>query len=87
MYRGTDLVARRRHRPLARAPESRDRRRALKAVLDEAAEADKTVRLRVESLNRAVRLYERLGFASIGTDGAHIEMEYVPWSPNEGHSF
>ena len=55
----------------------------LKAVLDEAAEAGKPVRLHVESFNRAVTLYRRLGFAPIGTHGAHIEMEFVPSIPNQ----
>jgi GNAT superfamily N-acetyltransferase len=59
----------------------------LKAVLDEATEAVKTMRLRVESLNRAVRLYERLGFGSIGTVRARMEMEFAPGITNKGHSF
>jgi ribosomal protein S18 acetylase RimI-like enzyme len=78
VHRGTDLI---RVVDIGLLPEHRNRGiggALLKAVLDEAAEADKTVRLRVESLNRAVRLYKRLDFASIGTDGAHIEMEFVP---------
>jgi ribosomal protein S18 acetylase RimI-like enzyme len=50
----------------------------VKAVLDEAANAGKPVRLHVESSNRAVRFYQRLGFAPIGTQGVHIGME---WSP------
>ena len=53
----------------------------LKAVLDEAAEAGKPVRLHVESFNRAVRLYERLGFGPIRTDGIHVEMEWSPRIP------
>ena len=46
-------------------PEYRNRGIAgalLEAVLDEAAESGKPVRLHVDSSNRAVRLYERLGF-------------------------
>lgn len=85
LHRGTELI---RVVDIGLLPEHRNQGiggALLKAVLDEAAEADKTVRLRVESLNRAVRLYERLDFASIGTDGAHIEMEFVPRIPNEGH--
>jgi GNAT superfamily N-acetyltransferase len=58
----------------------------LKAVLDEAAEAGKPVRLHVELFNRAVRLYERLGFAPIGTQGVHIEMECIPVIPAESRS-
>jgi GNAT superfamily N-acetyltransferase len=85
LHRGTDLI---RVVDIGLLPEHRNQGiggALLKAVRDEAALADKTVRLRVESMNRAVRLYERLGFASIGIDGAHIEMELVPRSPNEGH--
>jgi ribosomal protein S18 acetylase RimI-like enzyme len=50
----------------------------LQAVLNEADAARKPVRLHVATFNRAVRLYERLGFASISSDGIHFEME---WSP------
>jgi ribosomal protein S18 acetylase RimI-like enzyme len=57
----------------------------LKAVLDEGTETGKPVRLQVEMFNRAIRLYERLGFTPIGTDGVHIEMEYVPGIPDQGH--
>ena len=32
----------------------------------------------VSNFNRAVRFYQRLGFAPIGTQGVHIGME---WSP------
>jgi ribosomal protein S18 acetylase RimI-like enzyme len=87
LHRGTDEI---RVVDIGLLPEHRNQGiggALLKAVLDEAAEAGKPVRLHVESFNRAVRLYERLGFASIGTDGAHIEMEYLPSIPDEGHSF
>ncbi len=53
----------------------------LEAVLDEAAESGKPVRLHVESSNRAVRLYERLGFRPIRIDGIHVEMEWAPRTP------
>jgi ribosomal protein S18 acetylase RimI-like enzyme len=85
LHRGTELI---RVVDIGLLPEHRNQgigSALLKAVLDEAAEADKTVRLRVEKLNRAVRLYERLDFTSIGTDGAHIEMEFVRRMPNECH--
>jgi GNAT superfamily N-acetyltransferase len=87
LYRGTDEI---RVVDIGLFPEHRNQGiggALLKAVLDEAAEAGKAVRLHVESFNRAVRVYERLEFASIGTDGAHIEMEYVPSIADEGHSF
>jgi ribosomal protein S18 acetylase RimI-like enzyme len=48
----------------------------LSAVLTEAAESESPVRLRVEPFNRALRLYERLGFVRVGTAGLHIEMQW-----------
>jgi GNAT superfamily N-acetyltransferase len=81
LHRGTNLI---RVVDIGLLPEHRNQGiggALLKAVQDEAADGNKPVRLRVESLNRAVRLYERLDFASIGTDGAHIEMEFVPGIP------
>jgi ribosomal protein S18 acetylase RimI-like enzyme len=53
----------------------------LKAVLDEAAETGKPIRLHVESFNRALRLYERLGFRPVGINGIHLEMQWA--LPNE----
>jgi GNAT superfamily N-acetyltransferase len=50
----------------------------LKAVLNEAAEAGKPVRLHVESFNRALKLYERLGLRPVRIDGIHVEMEWDP---------
>jgi GNAT superfamily N-acetyltransferase len=50
----------------------------LRAVLDEAAETGRPVRLHVESFNRAATLYRRLGFGPIRTDGIHVEMEWAP---------
>ncbi len=52
----------------------------LKAVMDEAAEARKSVRLHVESSNRAGRLYQRLGFRPVGIDGIHVAMVWDPRS-------
>jgi GNAT superfamily N-acetyltransferase len=86
LHRGTDLI---RLVDIGLLPAHRNQGiggALLKAVLDEAAEAGKPVRLHVESCNRAVSLYARLDFASIGTDGAHIEMEYLPSIPDGGHS-
>jgi ribosomal protein S18 acetylase RimI-like enzyme len=87
LHRGTDLI---RVVDICLLPEHRNQGiggALLRAVLDEATETGKAVRLHVESFNRAVRLYERLDFASIGTDGVHIEMEYDPSIADEGHSF
>jgi ribosomal protein S18 acetylase RimI-like enzyme len=55
----------------------------LKAVQDEAAEAGKPIRLHVESFNRAVKLYERLGFRPVGINGIHVEMQWAPDLPPE----
>ncbi len=54
------------------------------AILDEAAEAGKPVRLHVDVSNRAQRLYQRLGFLPIGARGLHLEMEFVPNIPAKG---
>ena len=50
----------------------------LKGVLMESERAGKTVRLAVRSDNRAVRLYQRLGFATTGSDGLQHFMERRP---------
>lgn len=52
----------------------------LEAVLAEAAEAGKPVRIHVESFNPAMRLYERLGFRKIDENGVYHMME---WSPDD----
>lgn len=48
------------------------------AVLTEAAGAGKPVRLHVERSNPALRLYQRLDFATIGDQGVHFLMEWTP---------
>ena len=58
----------------------------LQAVLNEADEARKPVRLHVATSNRAVKLYEALGFAPISTDGIHLEMEWSPRIPREKYT-
>ncbi len=50
----------------------------LNAVVEEASEAGKPVRLHVEAFNRAVKLYERLGFRRVAINGIHVEMEWGP---------
>lgn len=47
-------------------------------LLDEARIADKPVRLHVEKMDRAIRLYERLGFKIIAEKEMHFFMEYKP---------
>ena len=49
----------------------------VKALLEEAAGAGKTVRLHVLAASAAVNLYERLGFKKIRDDGTYLEMNWV----------
>jgi ribosomal protein S18 acetylase RimI-like enzyme len=44
----------------------------------EASQVGKPMRLHVEFFNRALRLYERLGFSKIGEIGVYYEMEWRP---------
>ncbi|MBV8201999.1 MAG: GNAT family N-acetyltransferase [Acidobacteria bacterium] len=53
----------------------------LRELLTEAAAAGKPVRIHVESMNPALRLYERLGFRRIGDFGIYLLME---WTGAEG---
>jgi len=48
----------------------------LKAILDEARAAARTVILHVEQYNPARRLYERLGFEALGSNGVYERMEW-----------
>jgi ribosomal protein S18 acetylase RimI-like enzyme len=50
----------------------------LKGILEEAAQAGKLVSIHVERFNPAMRLYERLGFSTVGEHGVYYLME---WSP------
>jgi ribosomal protein S18 acetylase RimI-like enzyme len=50
----------------------------VQALLDEAQQAGKPVRLHVTPTNRAARWYARLGFKPIGETPTHLSME---WSP------
>jgi GNAT superfamily N-acetyltransferase len=50
----------------------------IRKIIDEANETGKPVRLHVQRFSRAVRLYERLGFARISDTGTYFVME---WSP------
>lgn len=50
----------------------------LQDVLDEAAAARKRVGIHVVRENRAVALYERLGFRPVGEHGMHLRMEWEP---------
>lgn len=52
----------------------------IKGLFDEATLAGKAVRLHVLKTNRAMRLYERLGFRTINERGMHLQMQ---WTPHE----
>jgi ribosomal protein S18 acetylase RimI-like enzyme len=47
----------------------------LSTVLEEAAAAGKRVTIHVARDNRALRLYERLGFRRVGEHGVHLRLE------------
>ena len=52
----------------------------MEQVMDEAARAQKSVKLHVEKFNPARRLYDRLGFSPIGDNGIYLEMVWKPGS-------
>jgi ribosomal protein S18 acetylase RimI-like enzyme len=47
-------------------------------VLERGAKAGKAVTIHVESFNPALRLYERLGFQKVDTNGAYYLMRWTP---------
>lgn len=66
---------------IALLPEYRDRGIGtflLQNLLTEAAQARKPVRLQVIQVNRAFRLYQRLGFSTVNDNGIHFAMEWLP---------
>jgi ribosomal protein S18 acetylase RimI-like enzyme len=50
----------------------------LRDVLERGAKAGKPVTIHVESFNPALRLYERLGFTKIDTNGVYFLMRWTP---------
>lgn len=56
----------------------------LRDLLAEAAAAGKPLRIHVEQVNPALRLYERLGFKRIGDTGVYYLMEWKAAAPAEG---
>ncbi|HEX8104175.1 MAG TPA: GNAT family N-acetyltransferase [Solirubrobacteraceae bacterium] len=50
----------------------------LRRLVDEAATAGKRLSIHVERNNRAMSLYERLGFRSVGEEGVYLRMEWDP---------
>lgn len=52
--------------------------RLLQGVLDRGAAAGKPVSIHVERFNPALRLYERLGFQEVDTNGIYFLMKWTP---------
>jgi ribosomal protein S18 acetylase RimI-like enzyme len=50
----------------------------IRKIMDEGAAAGKPVRIHVERMNPALRLYERLGFVQIADLGVYLFMEWPP---------
>ena len=66
---------------IALLPEYRDRGIGsflIQNLLAEASQAVKPVRLQVIQFNRALQLYQRLGFSKVGDNGTHFLMEWQP---------
>jgi ribosomal protein S18 acetylase RimI-like enzyme len=66
---------------IALLPQYRGRgigKKLMQDILDQAAEAEKTVRIHVEQNNPAMRLYDRLGFDKVGDTGVYYLMEWIP---------
>jgi ribosomal protein S18 acetylase RimI-like enzyme len=64
---------------IALVPEIRGKglgRILLQEILDEAAASGRSVSIHVEHFNPAMRLYERLGFRHIDTNGVYDRMEW-----------
>jgi GNAT superfamily N-acetyltransferase len=52
--------------------------RLLHEVLDRGAKAGKPVTIHVEAFNPALRLYKRLGFEQVDTNGVYLLMRWTP---------
>ena len=50
----------------------------LRAIMGEAEDSSRAVRIYVESFNPSLKLFERLGFSSVETSGLHQLMEWRP---------
>ncbi len=50
----------------------------LAELMDEATEMGKRLSIHVERDNRALALYERLGFEAVGETGVYLRMEWTP---------
>jgi len=56
----------------------------LRSLIEEASRARKPLRIHVEQFNPALRLYQRLGFQTKGTNGVYFLMELWPETNGEG---
>lgn len=56
----------------------------VKDLQSEAARAEKSLRIYVESFNPSLRLFERLGFYGIGEEGIYILMQWREGEPEGG---
>ena len=68
---------------IALLPEHRSRgigTRLLGALVDEAEASGRKLSIHVEMNNRALTLYERLGFRRVGEHGVYLRMEWDPAS-------
>jgi len=66
---------------IALLPDSRQAglgRAILESLLSEAAAAGKAVTIHVEKMNRALRLYERLGFKPVEDQGVYLFLALEP---------
>lgn len=50
----------------------------IRELMERAQKAGKPVRIYVESYNRSLRLFERLGFAKVEEDGINVLLEWRP---------
>jgi ribosomal protein S18 acetylase RimI-like enzyme len=53
----------------------------VRGVLERGAKAGKPVTIHVEGFNPALRLYQRLGFEHVDTNGVYYLMKWTPGSP------
>ena len=56
----------------------------LRQVMDRGAAAGKPVTIHVEGFNPALRLYRRLGFEHVDTNGVYLLMRWTPPQVNTG---
>jgi len=50
----------------------------IKGLMDEATRTARPLRVYVESFNRSLRLFKRLGFARMAQDGIYVQLEWRP---------